>query len=141
MKKRKISSKKIYCFGNPDIKEDRAPLDLADSLNDDKDVEEAGFEFVKCTSPDFLINLDKREIIVMDAVKGLKDVQMITEMDVLAEKKTTTMHDFDLGMVIKLMKKADPKRRFRIIGLPYHTKGKSRRYVVQGIKSILRKLL
>lgn len=107
--------RKIFCFGSLGLKEDSIALELADELKID------GFEFVKCAGPDFLLNLDDKElkdIVILDAVKGLKKVEVIKDIDRLSETKTTTMHDFDLGTVLKLMKETGRLKKVRIIGLP-----------------------
>ena len=111
-------AKRIYCFGNTDIKEDRLALELADELARDKELKKKGIEFIKCTSPDFLLNINEKEIIILDVVRGLKDVQMITDLNRLNATKTTTMHDFDLGTVLKLLKEAGQLKNVEIIGIP-----------------------
>ena len=111
-------AKRIYCFGNTDIKEDRLALELADELARDKELKKKGIEFIKCTSPDFLLNTNEKEIIILDVVRGLKDVQIITDLNRLNATKTTTMHDFDLGTVLKLLKEAGQLKNVEVIGIP-----------------------
>lgn len=105
-------ARKIYCFGNPDIKEDSLALELADELRIE------GFEFIKCASPDFLLNLNEEEITIIDSIKGLKKILVIRDLDRLNETKTTTMHDFDLGTVLKLLRETGQVKKFKIIGIP-----------------------
>ncbi|MFO8015673.1 MAG: hypothetical protein R6U32_01070 [Candidatus Woesearchaeota archaeon] len=114
------SRRKVYCFGNADLEEDSIPLDLAEELDEDPELK-GRFCFIRCTSPDFLLNLSVKEaddIIIIDTVKGLDSVEVIEDLDRLKDTKTTTAHDFDLGTVLKLMKEAGEIRRVIVIGVP-----------------------
>lgn len=106
--------KKIYCFGNPLLEEDNLSLRLADELNGKL----KGIEFVRCESPDFLLGLDEKEIIILDAVRGLKKPAIIEDMNKIIPTKSTTSHDFDLGTVLKLLKETGQLKKVKIIGLP-----------------------
>src|SRR3989344_9095784 len=77
-----------------------------------------GIEFVKCTGPDFLLGLDEKEIIIMDAVRGIKKTAIIGDIGKIKPTKTATMHDFDLGTVLKLLKETGQLKKIKIIGLP-----------------------
>jgi len=111
---------KIYCFGNPDLKEDNIALKLADELNEDTELTLKGFEFVKATNPDFFLNQNlDLNIIIIDAVKGIENIKIINNLDELKTTKTTTMHDFDLGNTLKLLKELNKVKDVTIIGLPY----------------------
>ncbi|OGY91948.1 MAG: hypothetical protein A3B30_01755 [Candidatus Komeilibacteria bacterium RIFCSPLOWO2_01_FULL_52_15] len=56
---------------------------------------------------------------IIDAVKGISDVRLITEKDIIEVKRRLTMHDYDLGMHLTLLKKIYPKLQLRIIGIPF----------------------
>lgn len=107
-------AQKIYCFGNPDRIDDRVALEIADELKID------GIEFVKCTSPDPLLLMNHGELTIIDAVKGLKKIQVIRDIDRLNDTKTLTMHDFDLGTILKLLKETGQINKIKIIGIPYN---------------------
>lgn len=116
--------KKIYCFGNPDLVEDSYALELADELGKDKSLNKINkklnqtFEFIKCTPPDFLLSINEKEIIIIDVVKGISKVEIIKDIDKLKETKTSTMHDFDLCTVLKLLKETGKLKNLTIIGVP-----------------------
>jgi Ni,Fe-hydrogenase maturation factor len=111
--------KKIYCFGNPYIKEDSIALELADILNADKELNKR-FQFIKCTSPDFLLNEDvPDELIIIDVVKGIDEVKVMHDIENLRLSKSTTVHDFDLGNTLKLLKSRGYLKKVIIIALPY----------------------
>lgn len=109
--------KKIYCFGNPDLREDSYALELADELGKDKSLNNK-FEFVKCINPDFLLDINDKEIVIIDVVKGINKVEIINNIDKLKETATTTMHDFDLCTVLKLLKETGKLKEIIIIGVP-----------------------
>ena len=92
-------ARKIYCFGNPSIEEDSIALELADDLNE----RFPQIEFVKCMGPDFLLSLDEKELMIIDAVKGIDKVMVIDDINKICYTKTTTMHDFDLGTSVHLL--------------------------------------
>jgi len=131
---------KIYCFGNPDLEEDKIALELADELNDDTELTLKGFEFVKATNADFYLNeyFEKKEIIIIDAVKGIENIKMINNLDELKTTSTTTMHDFDLGKTLKLLKELDKVKDVTIIGLPYGRELK--KFDKESIKMLLQSL-
>ena len=111
--------KKIYCFGNPYIKEDSIALELADILNADKELNKR-FQFIKCTSPDFLLNEDvPDDLIIIDVVKGIDEVKVMHDIENLRLSKSTTVHDFDLGNTLKLLKSRGYLKKVIIIALPY----------------------
>ncbi|MBW3012921.1 hypothetical protein KY325_02720 [Candidatus Woesearchaeota archaeon] len=102
---------KIYCFGNQDIEEDKLALELADELV------VKGFEFVKCTSPDFLQTEDK-VLVILDVVKDIDDVIIINDIDKIKQYNIVSTHDLDLGFHLKLLKEMGELQKLTIIGLP-----------------------
>ena len=111
----------IYCFGNPDLEEDKIALELADEFNNDTELTLKGFEFEKATNADFFLNenYEDKNIVIIDAVKGKINIKIINNLDELKTTKTTTMHDFDLGNTLKLLKELDKIKDVTIIGIPY----------------------
>lgn len=67
-------------------------------------------------------NVEGVEWWIIDAVKGIDRVRLITEADLLEVKKRLSMHDYDLGMHLTLLKKIHPELRLRIIGVPIGSK-------------------
>ncbi len=111
--------KKIYCFGNPDLEDDAVALNLADELNKDKYLNNS-FQFIKCTSPDFLLTEEvPDQLIIIDVIKGIKDIKLITDLNKLKPTKTSTLHDFDLANTLKLLKSLGKLDKVLIIGIPY----------------------
>ena len=104
----------VLCFGNPHLEEDSIATQLADEL------EIPNFEFIKCMYPDDLYNYKNTdEIFIMDVVKVISEVKLITDMSKIKQTSSSTPHDFDLSFVLKLMEATGQLRSLKIIGLPY----------------------
>lgn len=102
---------RIYCFGNQYIKEDSLALTLANKLNI------PNVEFIKCESIEPILEA-KGTIYILDQVKGIKEITLITDIDKLKNRKCVSCHDFDLQFFLKLLKKLDRIKEVIIIGLP-----------------------
>ncbi len=115
---------KIYCFGNEFIKEDS----LAKKISDEIKIN--GFDFVKCETLEDL----EGDIIILDVVKGIKDVTLINNLDEINDARFVSSHDFDLGTELKLRKAVGQFKKIKIIGIPQSgDKGR----IIKGIKKIL----
>ena len=53
-----------------------------------------------------------------DTVQGAKKVVLITDIDMIQTSKLYSMHDFDLGYSLKLLKKLGYIDSVRIFGVP-----------------------
>lgn len=104
--------KKILVFGNPYIKEDNLAVRIAKKLNV-KD-----YEVEHCTSPDDLLNYELENVIILDAAKGIDKVEVFDDIDSLEFSVIFSLHDFDLGFFLKVLKKAGKVKRVNIIGVP-----------------------
>lgn len=103
----------VLCFGNPHIKGDSIAIELA------KELKVINFEFIISMYPDEIYNYKNvDEIYLMDVVKGLDKVTLITDLNQLKIKQPISLHDFDLGFVLKLMKATGQLKSIKIIGLP-----------------------
>ncbi len=102
----------ILCFGNPHLDQDSLAVRLADELKI------KGFQFKKCARPEELLENTEPEIIIMDVVKGLSKVDIITDIDEFRLNKIITLHDMDLGFILKLLKETGQIEQVKIIGLP-----------------------
>ncbi len=77
-------------------------------------------------------------VVIMDAVEGINRVELISNSDLgrLINKRSLSVHDFDLGFQLKYLKKLGKLGDVRIIGIPMKKKINYLR-----IQSILRKLV
>jgi len=104
--------KKIYVFGNPLVKEDSLPLKLIDKLKKE-------FPSIEFSEFDTVEDLELvEELNIIDTVKGIKKVELIEDIDKIITDKIYSMHDFDLGYNLKLLKKMKIIDKVKIFGVP-----------------------
>lgn len=103
----------VLCFGNPYLSEDNMAVQIAQELT------VAGFEFKILQNPDEVLNYKENpRIFILDVFKNIDEVIIVDNIDKLSENKIYTMHDFDLGFFLKLMKRSGQIKEIIIIGLP-----------------------
>jgi len=102
----------VYCFGNPLLKEDSLPFLLIPQLRE----EFPGIDFVEANSPDDIE--EREEILVLDTAKGITKATVLNDIDTLCSNRTCSLHDFDLGMTLKLMQKMGKLRKIKIFCIP-----------------------
>ena len=127
---------KILFFGNPLVKKDNLVLKKIPKLKK----RFSGIEFKEKDSTE---NLEKegRKLKIIDAVEGIEKVQVIKlenskDFDKLNTEKIYSMHDFDLGYNLKLLKKVDLIDKVEIIALPMNIEEEE---ALNQIQLILRK--
>ncbi|MCS7109262.1 MAG: hypothetical protein NZ903_00500 [Candidatus Micrarchaeota archaeon] len=100
--------------------EDRLPIEIIPYLRK----EFPSLEFIEAESPDEIE--DEKELNIIDTAEGLKEVSLITDLDSICESKRISLHDFDLAMTLKIMKKIGKIKKIRIIAIPKnYSKNKS----------------
>jgi Ni,Fe-hydrogenase maturation factor len=121
---------KILCFGSKLVENDDTAFNVCELLKNDFE----GVEFILCDDPsEILEHYDGA--IILDVVKGIDHVQFIDD-DLLKDRDLYTLHDFDLGFFIKLVRSiGGPKTK--ILGLPY---GKPAQSLLGDVKRILNEL-
>ena len=79
---------------------DRIPLRLAGRLA-------ARFPGIEFKEFDPSENLEKegRDLTIIDAAEGIERVTLFTDIDSIKVQKVYSLHDFDLGFSLKLLKK------------------------------------
>jgi hypothetical protein len=118
---------KVLCFGTKLVENDDTALKVCELLRNDF----AGMEFIICDDPSEILE-HADGAIILDVAKGIDHVQFIDD-DLLKDRDLYTLHDFDLGFFIKLVKGiGGPKTR--ILGLPY---GKPAQSLLGDVKRIL----
>ncbi|MEM5869597.1 MAG: hypothetical protein QXR09_00280 [Candidatus Aenigmatarchaeota archaeon] len=105
---------KIYTLGNPLLKKDRLALEVAEELKNKLEVEFVEFDPIETIEGD---------VWLMDVVKGVKDVELITE-DHFEKNKVYSMHDLDLSHMLALLKKTGKIKSFKLIAIPFGMKKK-----------------
>lgn len=104
---------KVLVFGNPLLDFDNLPLKLIPSL-------QKKFPKIKFMEFDPTEELDKqgKNLIILDTIEGIKKVTIIESIDKISKAKLYSMHDFDLGYNLKILKKLNLIDSVKIIGIP-----------------------
>jgi Ni,Fe-hydrogenase maturation factor len=104
--------KKIYVVGNLFLKEDSLPLKIMPLLA-------KKFPEIKFIEFDPTENFPKeKNILILDTVAGLKKACLISDISEFEFQKPYSLHDFDLGLNLKLMQKIGYIKKFTIVGVP-----------------------
>jgi Ni,Fe-hydrogenase maturation factor len=103
--------KRVFCFGNPLVKRDSLPILLLPELRKEFPV----IEFIEAESPEDIE--EEPEINIIDTVEGIKEAREV-DLDEAKLHKCCSLHDFDLAMSLKLLKKMGKLKTLRIIGIP-----------------------
>lgn len=104
--------KTVYVAGNPLVKEDSVPLKMMEKLAESF----PSIEFKELEPTDDMP--EERILNIIDTVIGVDKVTIIKDIDKIATGKVYSLHDFDLGFNLKLMKKMGKLDEVRIIGVP-----------------------
>lgn len=105
---------KISVFGNPNLPEDSLALKLVPYLK--KMMPEA--EFIHQDPQEQIIPPAESIWWIIDVVKNLDQVCLITDLDKIKDQRRFSLHDYDLATELKLIKKINPELSLRIIGIP-----------------------
>jgi len=122
---------KVLVFGNPLLENDSLPLKLLPKLREM--FSDIDFKEIEPTED---LDREGRDLVILDSVEGIDDVMKINSIEQLHTNKVYSMHDFDLGYNLKLLKKVGKIDSVRIIGIPM---GISEGEALNQIQSILRK--
>lgn len=103
---------KIHILGNPFIKIDSLPLKLIPKLKQ----EFPDIEFVEYDPTEEIETPE--EFIIIDTVLDIEKVIVFEDIDKIQTGKVCSLHDYDLGMHLKLLKKLNKLKSIKIIGVP-----------------------
>lgn len=104
---------KILVFGNPIVNKDSIPLKIIGRLAERM----PGIEFREF-DPNENLEKEGRDLNIIDTVQGARKVILITDIGMIQTSKLYSMHDFDLGYSLKLLKKLGYIDSVRIFGVP-----------------------
>ena len=122
---------RFFCFGNPLVKQDSMPLFLMDDLRK----EFPGTEFLEAGGAEDIEG--QEEINIIDTVEGISKVSDIGVEDI-EEHKCYSLHDFDLAMSLKLLRKMGKLKGVKIIGIP---KGYSKKKALGELKAHIKGII
>jgi Ni,Fe-hydrogenase maturation factor len=95
------------------VERDGMPLRLMRSL-----IKEFPQMTFKEFDPSENLEREGRNLNIIDAVEGIDKVALIKDIDSIKTQRALSMHDFDLGHTLKLLKKLDYIDSVRIFGVP-----------------------
>lgn len=102
---------RVYVFGNPLLEEDSLPLELLPELRRRM----PDIEFVESDPADMP---HEEELLIIDTAMGINDVVLIEDIRKLKTCNLMSMHEMDLGQMLKLMKAAGMIKEVKIIAVP-----------------------
>ncbi len=123
----------IYIFGNTLLNFDNLPIKLVPELR--KLFPDINFII---QDPNENLKFPKNgELIIIDTVVGINKVAIIDDIKKLETSKIYSMHDFDLGFNLKLLKKIGRLKKIIIFGLPIKINKKT---AIKQLTELLNKL-
>lgn len=116
---------KILIFGNPLLKQDSLPIKLLPKLKQkfpnikfkEIDPTENLEPFLNTDTPN-TEHQTPGDLVAIDTIKGINKVTTINDIEQLHTNKIYSMHDFDLALNLKLLKKLNKIKSVKIIGIP-----------------------
>lgn len=123
----------ILIFGNELVEQDSLPIKILPKLKE-------LFPKIKFKHIDPVENLknqiEEKHLVIIDTVKGINKTQLIN-LKQIKTQKVYSMHDFDLGYNLLLLKKLNLIESAIIIGVPM---GISEETAIEGISEFLSNL-
>lgn len=104
---------KVLVFGNPLVRRDSIALRLMPALRK----KFPGIEFREFDAAENLES-EGRDLVILDAAEGIGKVSLIDDLSALCGGKIYSMHDFDLALTLKLLKKMGKLGTVKIIAVP-----------------------
>ena len=105
--------KKVLYFGNETVPSDRAAIEAVNRIEESL----PGIDFIHCNSPEDIMRYGGEDFFVLDVARGIKKITIFSNPDLIKERKINSLHDFDLGFFLKLLKKLK-ENEFRVIAIP-----------------------
>jgi hypothetical protein len=104
----------IWVFGNLDLPEDSLPLKLMPQI-------QRAFPQIVFRTKDPAEEWDPvpEQLTVIDTVKGLKKVQVFTDLNQFEASPTVTMHDLDLLAELRFLQKLGKLKKITLYGVPH----------------------
>ncbi len=108
------NKKTIYIFGNPTLDFDNVPFKVLQDLK--KELPHINFII---RDPNENLKPNKNgELFIIDTVLEITKVIVINDIDKIKNSPRYSMHDFDLGFNLKLLKKIGKLKKLTIFGVP-----------------------
>ncbi|MBM3281785.1 MAG: hypothetical protein FJY86_00370 [Candidatus Diapherotrites archaeon] len=103
---------RLYVLGNPLEEVDALPIQLLPRLCE-------AFPSLHFVEIDPTENFPEEEhLIIIDTIINIPRVMVWTDVNAIKSSPSYSLHDFDLGMTLKLMQKMGKLKRVTIFGIP-----------------------
>jgi Ni,Fe-hydrogenase maturation factor len=109
---RTTDKRTILVFGNPLVKGDSAALKVAELLKGEKNL-----ELVECDTAEDIERFGP-DLLILDTAQGIDKVMLMTDLERIEQTRPYSMHDFDLGITLKLLMKMGKIKSVKIIAVP-----------------------
>jgi|GEM_PF-2637925 len=118
-----MKKKIVLFYGSEYLKEDQVAWVVCDEIRSKLEI--AGYVVEKTDNPDILISFEDKEYedaIIVDAAKGVKDVVELESISELCSTSVSTLHGYNLGLVLQILNVVGGLPKLRIIAIPYGEK-------------------
>jgi Ni,Fe-hydrogenase maturation factor len=105
---------KVLVFGNPLVRKDSIAMRMLPALR-------KKFPQIEFREADTAENLESegRDLLILDSAESIDRVTLLEGLEHLEMPKAYSMHDFDLPITLKLLKKLGKLDSVRIIAVPH----------------------
>lgn len=123
---------RILVFGNPLVQEDSGAIELVPELK-------KLFPHIEYKELDAAENIEEegRNLTILDVAQGIEKVTVLEDLSILEAAPQYSMHDFDLALTLKLLKKMKKIDSVRIIAIPINYEKKK---AIDEIKKAIRSI-
>jgi len=105
--------RKFFVVGNVLVESDSLALRLLPHLRKRFPC----FEFLELDPNE---DIEEEEVNIIDVAVGIDKVMLIDDINIIDEGRVYSMHDFGIGMQLKILKELGKVRRVNIIAIPYN---------------------
>jgi len=106
---------KIYVLGNTLVKEDGVAVGLIPQLRKRL----PHYEFILVDPTENWTPDEDKPLVIIDTVLGIEKVSVYNNLDIFAQNKAVSVHDYDLFLHLQLLKKLGKlPKKLVIIGVP-----------------------
>jgi len=119
---------KIYVLGNSLLEEDNLPIKFLPQIRSNF----PEIEFIEFDPTEDFPEEDK--LILIDTIVGIRGVVLFEDLDKIQSSPKYSVHDFDLGFQLKLMKKLGNLKEVKIIGIGQNS---SEEEIIKGLKKVI----
>ena len=105
---------KVSVFGNPDVKIDSLVVKLVPRLKE----KFLKIEFRVEDPSEGLKPPEKGMWVILDVAKGVDRIRVFEDLDKLVTEKRVSLHDYDVPMELKLLKRIGKVKKIKIVAVP-----------------------